>query len=573
MTYFGNVNPELLRWVPLAAGRVLELGCGEGALAAAYKARNPLGHYTAVEMHGPSADHAETVVDRLLRGDFEAMSDAEITGGEPFDAIVLGDVLEHFRDADAVLARLYRLLGDDGHLVLSVPNVGHWSALYHLINGRWPSDDSGLFDRTHLRFFTLASLEDALVRAGYRTRKVRPRQFLLDRDTAQQWIGPLADVARHMGLDRQAFIQRASTLQYVVVAEKTARPAAPLVHVEIAALAPRLMDVRTRLPAEQLQSVPDLTVGYQESEARLPHLPVDAPKVLVIQRAAPRDPVAWTGTIAHAVRHGWIVVAELDDHPDLMARVHHQPDSPLKWLATAAAHAVQTSTLPLAHAIRAHNHEVAVFPNTAFALPPFPERGAGPARVFYGALNREGFSGPVAASLAAAIAAHPDTEFTVVHDRRFFEMLPTERKRFLPAQPYDAYLEAMAACDIVLMPLEGLEAETFKSDIKYVEAASQGVAAIASPAVYAESIRDGETGLIAQTLADWAPLLTGLLDDPARRRALARAAWEGVRDARMFADQAQARADWYARLWERREELHAALVARLPALPHRFGEG
>ena len=40
-SYYANVNPELLRWMPLAARDVLEIGCGEGALAAAYRRRNP----------------------------------------------------------------------------------------------------------------------------------------------------------------------------------------------------------------------------------------------------------------------------------------------------------------------------------------------------------------------------------------------------------------------------------------------------------------------------------------------------------------------------------------------------
>ena len=93
MTYFGNVNPDLLEIIPLTARRVLELGCGEGALAAAYRNRNPKAHYTAIEVHGPSAETAATRVDRLLSADFESMDDGEVMGGARFDTIVMGDVL------------------------------------------------------------------------------------------------------------------------------------------------------------------------------------------------------------------------------------------------------------------------------------------------------------------------------------------------------------------------------------------------------------------------------------------------------------------------------------------------
>ena len=223
MTYFGNVNPELLEIAPLTARRVLELGCGEGAFAAAYRARNPAAHYTGIEVHAPSAAIAEPHVDRLLLGDFEAMDDDEVSGGEPFDLIVMGDVLEHMTDADRVLARLNGLLADDGHLLVSVPNVAHWTALFHLINGRWPAQESGLFDRTHLRFFTLQSLTEALGRAGLRLVKGKTRRFLLDSETAEKWIPPLADLAEKMGVDRQGFLSRSSTLQYVVLSEKAER--------------------------------------------------------------------------------------------------------------------------------------------------------------------------------------------------------------------------------------------------------------------------------------------------------------------------------------------------------------
>ena len=192
------------------AARVLETGCGEGALAAEYRRRNPRAKYVAIETHGPSARRAAGQVSRLIEGDFEAMDDAQIAELGSFDAIVMGDVLEHMTDPDHVLSRLHSLLADDGHLILGVPNVAHWSAFFHLMHGRWPSEDSGLFDRTHLRFFTLQSLKELLARTGFAMVKGLPRQFLLDKDKANIWIAALADLAQRVGLDREDFIRRTS---------------------------------------------------------------------------------------------------------------------------------------------------------------------------------------------------------------------------------------------------------------------------------------------------------------------------------------------------------------------------
>jgi len=571
MTYFGNVNPELLEIAPLTARRVLELGCGEGAFAAAYRARNPAAHYTGIEVHAPSAAIAEPRVDRLLVGDFEVMGDDDVSGGEPFDLIVMGDVLEHMADADHVLARLKALLADDGHLLVSVPNVAHWTALFHLINGRWPAQDQGLFDRTHLRFFTLQSLTEALGRAGLRLAKGKTRRFLLDAETAEKWIPALADLAEKMGVDRQGFLSRSSTLQYVVLAEKAERPTPVQIDVRAITVAPTLLDARTRLPASYLNAVPELVVTHIEKDLRLPTLPEQKPKIVIVQRLIPESEERWAKWLAHAHHAGGgVVVSEYDDHPDLIAAATNS-QAAAKWTTIKYSHAVQTSTGALAEAFRARNPEVLDFPNAVFSLPAFPGDRSDAARIFFGAANRQHFSVPVAQALKPVLEKYPEAHFEVVHDRAFFEALPTSAKTFHPTLPYDDYLAAMGRCDIALLPLGGHEAERYKSDIKYVEAASRGLAVIASPAVYAETIRDGVTGLIAPTLSDWAPAVERLIGDTPLRRALARAAWEEVRDHRMFAYQVNARRDWYLDLWRRRDQLQASLIERLPLLAQALG--
>ena len=573
--YYSNVNPDLLNWMPLSARKVLEIGCGDGALAAAYRLRNPAAHYTAVEIHPPSALIARGRVDRLIQADIEVMSDEECGG--PFDLTLMGDVLEHLADPSRMLVRLHRLLAPGGAIVVCVPNIAHWSALRELMSGRWPAHDSGLFDRTHLRFFTRESLQEALQGAGFRVLKMRPRQFLLDETEATRWIPALAQVANELGLDRTAFESRARALQYVVAAVKPAlgTPEAITVIHQIA-MAPYLMDARTRLPANALNAEPFLSVIQEREKMVLKLLPQDQPKVMVLQRAAISGRASWIEDIGRIVAAGWLVVAECDDDPALMARIDPRPnDSSREDLfdaLLASVHAVQTSTERLAARFGAVNPEVALFPNAAFTLPPFPAPREGPLRVFFGALNREGFSRPVAAALAPAIARFPEAEFVVVHDRAFFKALPSVRKTFHKAMPYEAYLDLMASCDIALMPLEGSEPELAKSDIKFVEASSRGVATIASPAVYGASIRPGETGLIAETLADWPERLGELLADPALRRRLAEAAHAAVRESRMFAHQAARQRDWYRGLWERRADLNAALLARNPDLGPALAE-
>ncbi len=564
--YYGNINIELLRWIPLAARRVLELGCGEAALARAYKARNPAAEYVAVEAHPPAAAIARTRVDHLIEADFMAMDTDAIAALGLFDVIVLGDVLEHLPDPWRALKTLSGMLTPQGRVALSVPNVSHWSALANLMSGNWPAEDAGLFDRTHLRFFTLASLQTILAQSSLTIERARPRIIVGNRQAAERWIPILANAAEQAGQDRAAFVQRAQTLQYVASAYRSDFKPGERLHIHIAALAPGFLDIRTRLPAEALESDPGLTVSYREKSAQLPDLPVDAPKVAVLQRLVMTNEDQWLAYVSQARARGWLLVYELDDHPDLIGRVQGGSVSALIRAAiTRGCHGVQTSTPQLAEVLRRLNPEVAVFENTVLDLPDLQPR-EGATRVFYGALNREGFSAQVAAALAAAIARHPELEFSVVHDRAFFDALPTPRKTFSPALVYADYLQTMGSCDVVLSPLEGTAGELYKSDIKFLEAARCGAAMIASPCVYERTIKSGITGLIADDLAQWPEHLIRLAGDPALRNEIAKAAWLEVRDTRMMASQLATRIAWYRDLHARRAELDDALLTRWPAI-------
>jgi hypothetical protein len=297
----------------------------------------------------------------------------------------------------------------------------------------------------------------------------------------------------------------------------------------------------------------------------LPVLPPTAPKLLILQRPALVEAEGWRTWMQLAIRQGWIFVMEYDDHPELVAEVKGRTLTPTDWNRFGYVHAVQTSTETLARVFSAHNPEVKVFPNAVFDLAPFPKPLATP-RIFYGAVTRGGFAVQVAASLGPAIADHPQAEFVVMADRAVFDALPTTRKTFVDYTPYGQYLQLMASCSISLSPIEARLHQDTKSDAKFLDAARSGVLTIASPTAYAGTIRHGETGLIAETVEDWAPMLQRALSDEPARAAMARAAWDYVREERMFACQLPQRKAWYRSLWERREALNAGVLARLPGL-------
>ncbi len=135
---------------------VLDVGCGIGLNGAAAKRRGA--HVTGVEIAPESAERARAVLDEVLS--FDITRDdavAQGLGKRRFDLILFGDVLEHVSDPLAVLRRFVPYLEEEGHVVVSLPNVAAWTIRLQLLRGRFAYTKSGILDDTHLRFFTLDS--------------------------------------------------------------------------------------------------------------------------------------------------------------------------------------------------------------------------------------------------------------------------------------------------------------------------------------------------------------------------------------------------------------------------------
>src|SRR3954471_3221949 len=154
LSYFDHVRPELAELVPGDARRILDVGCGRGALGAHLKAR--LGaEVMGIEFFAAAADVAATRLDRVFRLDLDALDALPVPEGH-FDAIIFGDVLEHLRDPHGLLRTMRRYLSPQGRIVCSIPNLKHWTVVFPLlVNDRFEYADAGLLDRTHIHFFML----------------------------------------------------------------------------------------------------------------------------------------------------------------------------------------------------------------------------------------------------------------------------------------------------------------------------------------------------------------------------------------------------------------------------------
>jgi methionine biosynthesis protein MetW len=175
--------------------RVLDVGCATGYLAAELTRRGCT--VDGVEVDPVAAEQARAHCRAVVVGDLEApFTHAEVgrmlAGARP-DVVVCADVLEHLRDPWAVLAWLKTLLAPGGRAVISVPNIAHWTARRALLRGRFDYADYGLFDRTHLRFFTRASVAELARRAGFAVLAERPAGAPMPLESRVPALGAVRD--------------------------------------------------------------------------------------------------------------------------------------------------------------------------------------------------------------------------------------------------------------------------------------------------------------------------------------------------------------------------------------------
>ena len=167
--YFTNDRADVLAVVPPASS-YLEVGCGAGAFGATVKAAHPGSDVWGIELVPEAAAEARTRLDHVVAGPFPDVAD-EID--RTFDCIICNDVLEHMVDPWSALDRLVTMLAPGGAIVASIPNVRHPQTIVDLVvRGRWDYVPSGVLDRTHLRFFTKATMVELFEGAGMRVERI-----------------------------------------------------------------------------------------------------------------------------------------------------------------------------------------------------------------------------------------------------------------------------------------------------------------------------------------------------------------------------------------------------------------
>lgn len=165
--YFVEFREEIVPLLPAGlSARVLDLGCGSGETSGFLKEKGRFAWVCGVEGSPEAAALAHKRIDQVLEGDIEKIDFP--FPAESFDVILTLDILEHLVDPWAIIKKLHSLLKPGGRLIVSIPNVRHYSVVLPLLFlGDWRYTQEGLLDSTHIRFFTSRTAKRIFLAQGF----------------------------------------------------------------------------------------------------------------------------------------------------------------------------------------------------------------------------------------------------------------------------------------------------------------------------------------------------------------------------------------------------------------------
>lgn len=170
-SYYHGTKSEIFPHIPQGIKKTLDVGCASGTFSSTLKQMRDAETW-GIEMVDSCIDEARGKLHRVLHGTFD-----EVYSQLPkayFDCIFFNDVLEHMPHPEDCLAKIKGNMADGGYVMASIPNVRHVSVVRSLvIGGEWKYEESGIMDKTHLRFFTRRSIVRMFEDCGYKIEMIK----------------------------------------------------------------------------------------------------------------------------------------------------------------------------------------------------------------------------------------------------------------------------------------------------------------------------------------------------------------------------------------------------------------
>jgi 2-polyprenyl-3-methyl-5-hydroxy-6-metoxy-1,4-benzoquinol methylase len=103
----------------------------------------------------------------FLKIDLNDVNQLERLEQNKFDVLILADILEHILNPLDILREMHKFRTEKSNVFLSIPNSGHWYFRLKVLFGKFDYEENGLFDKTHIRFFTLKTIRELILKSNF----------------------------------------------------------------------------------------------------------------------------------------------------------------------------------------------------------------------------------------------------------------------------------------------------------------------------------------------------------------------------------------------------------------------
>lgn len=180
-SYIG-LRKDIIKYINGKSNTILDVGCALGVNGKFLLDKELAEIVVGIEYDKQMAEAASAQNTKVFCGDLNDCNFRQeiLKRDYRFDYILFGDILEHLYDPLKVLSELKTLLKLNGSIIISLPNIAHIELFIQIfIKGTWPRNERGIFDKTHLRWFTKIDVfnlvEDAELKIILYERKFRAR--------------------------------------------------------------------------------------------------------------------------------------------------------------------------------------------------------------------------------------------------------------------------------------------------------------------------------------------------------------------------------------------------------------
>lgn len=145
--------------------RIIDFGCYRGELLNTLGNLLPGSALFGSDIENFIQQNNEKI--NFLKIDLNDVNQLKCLEENKFDVLILADILEHILTPLDILREMHKFRTDKSNVFLSIPNSGHWYFRLKVLFGKFDYEENGLFDKTHIRFFTLKTIRELILKSNF----------------------------------------------------------------------------------------------------------------------------------------------------------------------------------------------------------------------------------------------------------------------------------------------------------------------------------------------------------------------------------------------------------------------